>query len=75
VNRVVSHGDLIGEAMASARLIAEAEPRVVSAALALYRRGESATLDEALQFEQEAADAWRTDASRSRADFDRLTGH
>jgi enoyl-CoA hydratase len=75
VSRVIPHGELIAEAMASGRLIAEADPRVVAAALALYRRGEGASLGEALEFEREAADAWRTDTTRSKADFERLTGH
>ena len=74
VSRVCPHEELLPRALEAARLVAEAEPRVVLAALALYRRGEGAPLEEALAFEQEAADAWRTDAGRSRASFDRLTG-
>ncbi len=75
VNEVCEHEELVPRAVTVARLIAEAEPRVVRAALALYRRGEGVPLAEALAFEEEAADAWRTDTARSRAGFDRLTKH
>jgi enoyl-CoA hydratase len=74
VNRLCPHDELLVEALGAARLIAEAEPRVVRAALGLYRRGEGVSLEQALAFEQEAADAWRADASQSRAGFERLKG-
>lgn len=73
VNRVCPHEELMDQALQAARALSEADPRVVRAALDLYRRGTGVPLDVALRFEREAADAWRTDSSRSLAEFDRLT--
>lgn len=73
-NRVVPHDELLPISLDLARSVAEADPTVVRAALDLYQRGEGVSLEQALEYEREAADAWRTDAGRSREDFDRLTG-
>lgn len=74
VNQVVAHEELVPWSLAQAATIGEADPAAVRASLALYRRGEGATLEEALDYEREAADAWRTDAARSQERFQQVTG-
>jgi enoyl-CoA hydratase len=65
VNTVVVHEELVPTAVALASSIASADSGAVRAAIALYRRGDGATLENALTYESEAADAWRTDSARS----------
>jgi enoyl-CoA hydratase len=74
VNTVVSHEELIATALGLASAIASADSAAVRAAIALYRRGDGATLEEALRFESEAADAWRTDSTRSLERMSDITG-
>ena len=62
VNSVVAHDELVPTALDRASAIASADSAAVRAAIALYRRGDGATLEEALTYESEAADAWRTDS-------------
>ena len=73
VNRVCPHDELLSDALETARTLADTEPGVARAALALYERGIGVPQKRALGFEREAADAWRTDSGRSRAEFARLT--
>jgi enoyl-CoA hydratase len=74
VNAVVAHQELVSTALEQASAIASADSAAVRAAIALYRRGDGATLEEALRFESEAADAWRTDSSRSLERMVAITG-
>ncbi len=74
VNTVVAHEDLVPTAVDRAAAIASADRAAVRAAIALYRRGDGATLEEALNYEAEAADAWRTDSTRSLERMGAITG-
>jgi enoyl-CoA hydratase len=74
VNNVVAHDELVPTALAQASVIASADSAAVRAAIALYRRGDGATLEDALTYESEAADAWRTDSSRSLERMSDITG-
>ena len=74
VNTVVAHEDLVPTAVDRAAVIAAADSAAVRAAIALYRRGDGATLEEALNYESEAADAWRTDSTRSLERMSTITG-
>jgi enoyl-CoA hydratase len=73
-NRVFAHEQLLPEAMSLALQIAEAEPRVVRATLALYRDGDAMTLDDALGLERRVADAVNTNPAATKAGFERITG-
>jgi enoyl-CoA hydratase len=75
VNAVVPHDDLLPAALERANLIAGADGAAVRALLALYRRGDGAKLDDALVYEREAADAWRTDAAKSLERLSKVTGN
>ncbi len=74
VNTVVAHEELLPTVLGLAAAIAEGERAAVRAAIALYRRGDGATLEEALSYEMEAADAWRTDSTRSLDRMSEITG-
>jgi enoyl-CoA hydratase len=74
VNAVVAHEELVPAALERALAIASADTAAVRAAIALYRRGDGATLEEALRYESEAADAWRTDPARSLERMSDITG-
>ena len=74
VNAVVTHDELVPAARERATLIAGADGGAVRAVIALYRRGDGATLEEALVYEREAADAWRTDAASSLERLSNVTG-
>ena len=74
VNTVVAHEELVPTALGRASAIASADGAAVRAAIALYRRGDGATLEEALSYESEAADAWRTDSARSLERMGDITG-
>jgi enoyl-CoA hydratase len=74
VNTIVAHDELLPSALAQASTVASADSTAVRAAIALYRRGDGATLEDALRYESEAADAWRTDSSRSLERMSDITG-
>ena len=74
VTTVVAHEDLVPTALGRASAIGSADGAAVRAAVALYRRGDGATLEEALSYESEAADAWRTDSARSLERMSGITG-
>ncbi len=74
VNTVVAHDELVPTVLGLASAIASGDSAAVRAAIALYRRGDGATLEEALRFESEAADAWRTDSTRSLERMSDITG-
>jgi enoyl-CoA hydratase len=74
VNTLVAHEELVPTALDRASAIASADSAAVRAALALYRRGDGATLEEALSYESEAADSWRTDSARSLERMSDITG-
>jgi enoyl-CoA hydratase len=74
VNTVVAHEELLPTALERASAIASSDAAAVRAAIALYRRGDGATLNEALRYEAEVADAWRTDPAISLERLSGLTG-
>lgn len=69
VNEVVSHEQLLPRARELAGDIASAHPEAVKASLALYERGDGATLAHALGLEAEAVANYSLDPSSARERF------
>jgi enoyl-CoA hydratase len=61
VNHVVPHDELIPRTRQLAHDIADAEPGAVRTLLALYKRGDGASLDEAIAYENEVIASWVVD--------------
>jgi enoyl-CoA hydratase len=59
VNHVVPHDELLARTDELAQSIRAHDQSVVRRQVALYRRGDGLTLEEALALEREAADEWR----------------
>ncbi len=67
VNHVVPHEELLPRTRQLALDIAGAVPGAVRHVLALYKRGDGATLDEALRYEREVVDTWVVDRDATSA--------
>jgi enoyl-CoA hydratase len=74
VNVVVAHDELISTALDSAASIASGDGRTIRAAIALYRRGDGAPLEDAIAYEQEVLEAWQIDPAKSLERMKSITG-
>ena len=60
VNHVVAHDDLMPRTYEMAAAMRDADPAAASVVLGLYRRGVGRPVEDALAFEHDAFEAWRS---------------